>query len=288
MREFSDETLMACADGELPVGEAAEIRRLAAADPVLARRLTVFQATREPLAAYFEPVMNQPLPDALLRRIAEHSGRAPAQRAARHAAGAAEQRSGQPRSGEVLSRVLATLHRLLIGDGGLRVPALAGLAGVALIAVAASSLQSGAPPGATGPLVARIGADLVPGPELAAVLKGRPAGDVVRTPAGGMVVTATFRDHGGAVCREFAATASENTTGVACHAEGSDGGWRVVLQISTAQPAAAFAATAGGIAPASGGGAAEYEAAINALREGDVLDSAAEAKILSGWQHTAP
>ncbi len=63
--KFSDETLMAYADGELDAAERAEIERALDADPTLADRVAQHQALRSDVFAAFAPILNEPVPPAL-------------------------------------------------------------------------------------------------------------------------------------------------------------------------------------------------------------------------------
>src|SRR5580692_8160534 len=64
--KFSDETLMAYADGELDGPTHAAVEAAQAADPELARRIAQHQALRSRLRRAFDPVLAEPLPEQLL------------------------------------------------------------------------------------------------------------------------------------------------------------------------------------------------------------------------------
>lgn len=63
--KFSDETLMAYADGELDGAERAEIERALDADPALAERVARHQSLRSDVFAAFAPILDEPVPPAL-------------------------------------------------------------------------------------------------------------------------------------------------------------------------------------------------------------------------------
>lgn len=113
----------------------------------------------------------------------------------------------------------------------------------------------------------------------AAALTELPAG----AEGGGLRPLATFRDGGGASCREFetvgdggAATAA----GVACLRDGS---WRV-LALAAAFPAP-HAGPADGYAPAGGAPADSLDAVLDALAAGPALPPAEEAALIArGWR----
>ena len=63
---YDDATLMAFADGELDAALRAEISAAVARDPALARRVDQHRALRAEVAAAFEPVLSQPVPERLL------------------------------------------------------------------------------------------------------------------------------------------------------------------------------------------------------------------------------
>jgi negative regulator of sigma E activity len=62
---LDDETLMAYADGELDAAQRAEIAAALGKDPALAARVDRHRALRAEVAAAFEPVLSQPVPEKL-------------------------------------------------------------------------------------------------------------------------------------------------------------------------------------------------------------------------------
>lgn len=75
---YTDEQLMAFADGELSPSEAAQIRTAALSDPALAARIAVFTSTGRDLGSLFEPVLAEPVPDRLLQLLASPMSAEPA------------------------------------------------------------------------------------------------------------------------------------------------------------------------------------------------------------------
>ncbi|MCC7273223.1 MAG: hypothetical protein IT561_11195 [Alphaproteobacteria bacterium] len=67
MRRFDDETLMAFVDGELDAGTADAVARAAAADADVAARVRAFQDSAIMVRAAFADVVDEPVPDRLLR-----------------------------------------------------------------------------------------------------------------------------------------------------------------------------------------------------------------------------
>ena len=63
---FSDEDLMAYADGELDDSKRQQIRDAINRDPEIARRVASHQALKESLRKGFDPVLREPVPDRLL------------------------------------------------------------------------------------------------------------------------------------------------------------------------------------------------------------------------------
>ncbi len=74
--DFDDETLMAFADGELDEATSVRLEAALAADEALAERLAVFFESRQLVADALKPLIDEPVPEALLqsvRRMAEEA-----------------------------------------------------------------------------------------------------------------------------------------------------------------------------------------------------------------------
>ena len=63
---FSDDVLMAYADGELDLRTRAQVEDAMAADPQIASRVATHQALRKTLQSGFEKVLDEPIPDRLI------------------------------------------------------------------------------------------------------------------------------------------------------------------------------------------------------------------------------
>src|SRR5512141_409211 len=72
--KFSDETLMAYADGELDAATRAAIEQEIAADPDIARRVAQHQLLAKKIGAAFEPVLREAVPDRLNEAVAACTG----------------------------------------------------------------------------------------------------------------------------------------------------------------------------------------------------------------------
>src|SRR4051794_3804165 len=68
---FTDEELVAYADGELPAARAAEISAAVLADPLLRRRGAASKAPGRVLRGPFKPKLDEPVPQKLLDFLAE-------------------------------------------------------------------------------------------------------------------------------------------------------------------------------------------------------------------------
>lgn len=184
-QDFSDETLMAYADGELDPETARTVVAAAEADEGIARRIALFTGTRDALgqAARTRPL--EPLPEALATRVDETLAAA--------------------RGAQVIP-----FHRRAPLP---RFAALATAAGVALVL----GLTGGyllAPQAPRGDAFAALGE-----PVLAGVLSSVPSGERRALAAGDFAAIASFTAADGAFCREFeltAGTAGATTVAVAC------------------------------------------------------------------------
>jgi anti-sigma factor RsiW len=269
----TDEQLMAFADGALSTHEHERVARAVASSPELQARVKQFSATGGALASAFDSVLDAPVPAAWVQMIntAIQPGESQVRRATQRT--------------QYAERDPGPLRQLL-SSGGIAggVPfgtAVASWAGIALLAGAAGWWLNG---GGVQPdsLVASRSGMLVADGTLAALLETQKSGAVVVLPGATQVAaTASFRNHSGEVCREYQLTSAQPVAGVACRQD--DGVWRIELHTQVARTVKSGAAV-----PAVGVGTDVYEAAINALREGNELTPAAEAQVMQNWGVKAP
>lgn len=78
--QIDDETLMAYADGQLPLMEAKRIEAAIAQDPVLASRVARFRAVRRALRTAYDDVIKEPVPEHLRALIGDLATNEPAER----------------------------------------------------------------------------------------------------------------------------------------------------------------------------------------------------------------
>jgi hypothetical protein len=247
--KFSDEILMAYADGELDAETSARVEAAAAADPALARLVDRHRALREELRRGFDSVIGEPVPEQLLA-AARNSASEPIDLAARRRAGGSD---GAPAA-----------------QGRWSWPQWSAVAASLVIGVLAGSrLWTGPEP----MLLHSEGTGLSAGGELASALTGKLAsesdpGDTVR-------LGPSFRAENGEYCRSFAIALA---AGLACR-EGDR--WRVEL-LAVSEPATAPGESyrmAGAELPKP------LRQAIDERIEGEPLDAAAEvAARKQGWR----
>ena len=243
--KFSDEMLMAYADGELDLVSRAEIEAAMAADPEVARAIARHRALAARVQSAYRGVLDEPLP-AKLASLAGQPVTMPvvdlaAKRSAREAARAAPGRWQLPQ----WSALAASL-------------ALGLFVGVLLMR------EPGGPYEETADgLVARGALD--------AALTRQLAGSLG---TGGPRVGISFRDRGGAYCRTFHVQQEAPLAGLACR---SGVEWKL-------QVLAAAAPHEGELQQAAAMPMAVLQA-VDAAIEGEPLDAAAETAARdAGWQ----
>jgi anti-sigma factor RsiW len=270
----TDELLMALADGELPEGEASDLRTRIASDPELAERFALFAETAA-LLAPDDPAAAAELPDHL---------RASVLRMANETAVS----NGQP---------VNPLSRFAVVAGGAPKPEVAASAAPQATAAPRRTVQSWYVPlaasvalmigGVLGYGLQGVGGDkdtlelaTFQGarPALASALASLPSGETRAWSdqrggrSGTLAVVATHRMAGGAICREAevsgAAEAGKQTV-IACR---KDGRWITQALIATGGTT--------GFSPASGAHAVA-EQVLEALGSQSVLSKAEEAAILA-------
>lgn len=256
---FSDETLMAYADGELHVLQRAAVERAMRDDPELAARVAQFRELRSDVFAAFAPIVEEAVPArlaaaALPAKVADLD----AERAARNAAATpAPRRWSWPEWGGMAAA-------LVVGV----------LAGSVLLQGGGGGDGSGAGKPALAVAGSADGALLAQGP-LADALSQQLAGDA---PGQGKVtIGLSFVSRDGALCRSFTMGAS---AGLACR----DGGrWTLPVLAATGQDAGP--AAAGEYRQAGSAMPPAVLDAIDARISGATLDAQAEqAARQRGWQ----
>lgn len=247
---YDDETLMAYVDGEVDEKLRADIDAAVARDPALARRVEQQRAVRAKVAGAFAKVLDQPLPDNLLR--------------AARGAGAAEVAASR---GNVLQFPARPSRAPTPPWRGREWAAMAAslLLG-ALISWRLLATGEGAPiVVGKDSLVAHAGLAHALDAQLASEQRGDEA----------VLIGLTFRAQDGNYCRSFELRATR-TAGLACRA-GSE--WQVTATDSTTPAAGQMQQASSGLSPA-------ILRAIESRVQGSALDADAERNAqLAGWKH---
>ncbi len=243
---FTDEDLMAYADGELAEDRAAALDLALAVDTALAERLALFVDTRALSADALRSMLNDPVPAHLVQRVRDL---AEATEAKTHADNVVAM-PARPPAHTIWQLPIAASIALAIGLG--------------------AGMMLGRTDGADAPMWFAGSLD----PAVTTALATLPSGESVTLPDGARIeAVATFRSDSNALCREFEFDDGDRTTfvSVACH----DGrGWQMQLAI------AAAAADDTGYAPASSLDA--LDAYLTATNAGAPLSADKEAAALSG------
>jgi hypothetical protein len=199
---FSDEILMAYADGELPPAQCAAVEQAIAADPDVARRVAQHRALRARLQDTYEPVLKEQIPRRLLEALREHPGG--------DGANVIPLRRGPPRTPPRAWQWAAIAASLLLG---------------AIIG------QFVIHPRAVGPLAAQDG-QLVARGTLADALNHQLANTQSAQAPVQMGITYLAKD--GQYCRTFTLTERSSLAGLACR---SSQDWHVQMLVqSTPEP----------------------------------------------------
>jgi hypothetical protein len=244
--DFTDEMLVAFADGEADEALTLRIEAALETDEALAERLDAFVATRQILKRSFEPVSRQQVPQHLVQFVMRNGE-----------AGTIGQTAAPAAWSQSSSWAMAAALAVAIGITG-------------YLAGAQNGSEAG-PGGAFGALAAADGALQT---SLASDADGavRPFSQSGRK--GEVILRESFATRQG-YCRTFAvADAASAVGGVACHA---GDGWRI--EVATAE-----GESIGGYAPASGMAKA-VEAFLDAAEADQPLTSdAVKEKIAGGWK----
>ena len=209
---FSDETLMAFADGELPEAEAAQVRAALAADPMLAKRVERFRNVRRALRATYDSVAQEPIPERLRALLGDMAAQEPA-------APAAPAITSAP-----VVDLAAALAQRRAPAQRFTPPVWAALAASVLVGLFAGRLLTPAPQS----LLAAENGQLRAGAALTRVLDTRLGGDADTD----LHVGLSFRAQDGRYCRTFdRIEANKAVSGLACREPEA---W--VVRIATTEP----------------------------------------------------
>jgi anti-sigma-K factor RskA len=242
---FSDETLMAYADGELDAATRAQIEAALATDADLAQRIARQRQLRARLQAAFEPVLDEPLPPRLLE--------------------SAQRFPGAGRADNVVPLRRTPAPRWSWSQWG-------AMAASLLLGVLAAALLL-APTG--GPIITRHG-EMLAGGTLARALTAQLASR--QPPDAPVQIGVSFRARSGLYCRSFVLRDKAALAGLACRDQGA---WRV--QMLAAAAAAAPAGT-GAYRSATSALPPQLAQAIDELIAGEPLDAQTEAAARErGW-----
>lgn len=242
---FTDEVLMAYADGELDASTRAAIEAAMATDPEMARRISHHKALRNRISSAFNKLLDEPVPARLLM-------------AARN-----EHPSGRPRArkGNVVPIGVRQAQRWTWSQWTAIAASL--IIGVVVGRLALMRTESPGP----APLAMRGGRMLAAG-MLADALSQQLAGD--RTATAPVRIGVTFRSKTGEYCRTFSLPQPAALAGLACRATD---GWELGVLARTDSPggsAGAYRQAASPIPPA-------VIAAVASQIAGEPLDAHAEA-----------
>lgn len=241
---FDDETLMAFADGELDEARSLALEQALETDEALAERLAVFLDSRRLVGDALKPLIDEPVPEALLASV-------------RQMAAAAQRKPGTQEDNVVTFRptpppqAAPPARRWLMPLAASLVAVISGVIGYTL--------------GRTGPAESQSGI------EIAAALDSEASGkDIALRASGAMLnIVATFRDARGALCREYEVKdPASSTLTVACR---QDGGWATRLALTTPK--------AEGYVPASS--QETIDAYLTSIEAGSPLSAEEEAKALA-------
>ena len=250
---------MAYVDGELPAGDHAAFEARLAREPALAAAVARERALREQLQSAYAAELEEPVPAALLALLAAPAPIAANEPLPTGANDAHRARSPHARRWhwpEWGAMAASLVLGVLLGARALA-PHPAASTDTPALAVATD-----------GAITAQAG--------LRDALEQRVAGTVL-DPNSRVAVGLSFRDHARRYCRTF--TLDDTSSGIACkQAEG----WVVAnLERTVAAPASAAGAYRTAASPYS----PTLLQAIDAMRDGDTLDAAAETVAKArGWQ----
>lgn len=235
---IDDEMLMAFADGALTGPEAETIARAVAADPLLAEKLAQHRQLREMLSDAFAPVLDEPVPAALLQATVS---RAPAAPVADIAA-ARERRDG--RRAAFVQRWGSIAAALAVG------------------------LFAGHLADFSGGLVKQKDGTLYAKTTLSIALDDQLASEDPAVRSSPVRIGITFRNQADQYCRTFSAARENSLSGIACRHKGK---WEIRM-------AAAANAVQGESGYRMAGSDTAIMEAAQAMMKGEPFDAATEAR----------
>lgn len=269
--DIDDETLMAFADGEAEPEVAARIEQALETDDELMARLAVFMETRARTAQTLKPLLDEPVPTALVDSVQAMIDRAGAQmppepknsdpmdrqgnvtRLADHVAKRAANSHEQSVRRQASEAWLSAFQRF-------RQPVAAGL-----LLIAGGLAGYNLAPGNANP-----GSDLLADAALSAVLSTSPSGQVATLGDRQIEPVLSLRMADGTLCREFRILDGDGgTLALACH-EG--GRWKTHLAMATTRSSEGFT-------PA--GSTETFDAYLSGVGAGPSLSSEEEASALA-------
>jgi hypothetical protein len=243
---FSDEVLMAYADGELDLRTRAQVEDAMAADPQIARRVAAHQALRNTLRSGFDKVLDEPIPDRLIT-----------------AARATSRASSEDRVVVPLrprrARTLAFAHWARPQWGAI----------AASFVLGALVWHFGTDWYSSGPITEREGQLLAAGALDKALSNQLASEQPSQAP---VQIGVSFRSKGGNYCRTFQVRARAHLAGLACRDEDK---WRLE---ALAQSEAASPGSHSDFRPAASALPSSIAEAVDQAIEGEPLDAKAEAR----------
>ncbi|MBC3869591.1 anti-sigma factor [Undibacterium oligocarboniphilum] len=273
---FSDETLMAYADGELDEVTSAQIVAVLAKDAELAERVARHQALRADVFAAFAEVVDEPVPEALQRLLASAQAPSPVtQQAPVQAVSPLE--AARAKRAQSSANMKDRLARWSWPEWGALTASL-------VVGVLAGNLdwkQAGQPSGEHGGLLAAANGHVTAQGKLAEALTRQLASAPIQGDP--VAIGVSFRDKSGQYCRSFVVGAStagvdDRMAGLACRSKDKDE-WNIAVVAQQAAPAVGSYRTAAAELPSA------VLQAIDERIAGQSLDAQAEqAAQARGWR----
>ena len=236
---FTDEVLMAYADGELDAATRASVDAAMASDPEIARRIAQHEALRSRVHSAFGKILDEPVPAHLLQAVLSEP------------------------AGSRKSNVLPLRRRQVRGWSWPQWTAIAASLIVGVIGGRLTLLEMGKP----GPITMRGGRLLAAG-ALTAALSDQLAG--AQSSSDPVQIGVSFRSKSGQYCRTFTLRQPAPLAGVACRAAD---GWQVGVLAHTESAGG----DSGGYRQAASAMPAAVVAAVEDQIAGEPLDQRSEA-----------